>query len=407
MEEIMELFGRNQLFKLMLLSIVLYPLVPGKYTPYVGIFMGLYFVVHLYVDKDAYQKLRRGRRHNKLAYGLSTFLFLVLQVVTVTYSINPSSTLKGIMIYGSAFILFFILKYELNRPNFIIPLVRAYFLSGLLVGLYHVGQVVYDEIVRGIPFDPLVNVSFMDNAPLLAYFMLIPLFPALGLYIYKDENHESRFYLFVLSVALISVFMTGSRIAVISVFLGLGMLSFLYSLKFLIALVPTGLFLVLIPVFSKRHGQFFALSGEMSRFSFYLQVVRENMSTIFIGKGFNTFDETFGRFMIGRPELLNLELVNKPYNAVIQVVMEMGIIGLILGALIIFFKMRGIIQYTKSVKVQPVLKVMYVGVMVSMTVLILVGIMDSYLLDPKIVYSITILMGILHGDAKWKGITKI
>ncbi len=131
------------------------------------------------------------------------------------------------------------------------------------------------------------------------------------------------------------------------------------------------------------------------------------MSTIFIGKGFNTFDETFGRFMIGRPELLNLELVNKPYNAVIQVVMEMGIIGLILGALIIFFKMRGIIQYTKSVKVQPVQKVMYVGVMVSMTVLILVGVMDSYLLDPKIVYSITILMGILHGDAKWKGITKI
>lgn len=403
----MELFGRNQLFKLMLISIVLFPLIPGKYTPWVGIFMGLYFAVYLYRDKDAFQKIRRGRRHNRLAYGLVSLLFILLTVISVFYSINPAESLKGVLIYVSAFLMFLILKYELNRPNHIVPLVRAYFVSTLLVGLYHVGQVVYDEVVRGIPFDPMINVSFMENAPTLAYFMLIPLFPALGLYIYKDKNHESRFYLVVLSVALISVFMTSSRIAVVAVFLGLGMLSLLYSLKFLIALIPTGMFLTLIPIFSKRHGQYFALSSEMSRFRFYDQVVRGNLRFVFAGRGFNTFDETFGRFMVGRPELLNLNLVNKPYNGVLQVAMELGILGLILGGLILIFKMRAIIYYTKSVKVLPNLKVMYVGILVSMTVLIFIGIMDSYLLDPKIIFSIAIVMGIMHGDAKWKGISKI
>lgn len=403
----MEIFGRNQLFKLMLISIVLFPLIPGEYTPWVGIFMGLYFAVYLYRDKDAFQKIRRGRRYNRLAYGLMSLLFILLAFISVFYSINPGESLRGVLIYASAFLMFLILKYELNRPNHIVPLVRAYFTATLLVGLYHVGQVVYDEVVRGIPFDPMTNFSFMENAPTLAYFMLIPLFPALGLYIYKDKNHESRFYLVVLSVALISVFMTSSRIAVVAVFLGLGMMSLLYSMKFLIALVPTGLFLVLIPIFSRRHGQFFALSSEMSRFRFYGQVLSGNLKSVLAGKGFNTFDETFGRFMVGKSELLNLNLVNKPYNGVLQVIMELGIIGIVLGGLILFFKMRAILYYTKSVKVLPNLKVMYVGVMVSMAVLIFIGIMDSYLLDPKIIYSIAILMGIMHGDAKWKGISRI
>lgn len=403
----MEIFGRNTLFKIMLLSIILYPVVPEENTPLIGVFMGLFFAVHLYVDKDALKKIRRGRKQNKLAYGLSTFLFLLLQVLTLIYSSDPMNTLRGILIYASAFIMFFVLKYALNRPNHTMTLIRTYFVSVFLVGVYHMGQVIIDEIVRGVPFDPSINTSFMENPATLAYFMLIPLFPALGLYIYKEKDHESRFYLLVLGVALVSIFMTGSRIAVIGLFIGLGLLSFLYSMKFLIALVPTGVFLILIPVFSRRHGQFFALTQEMNRAQFYLEVVKENLSTIFIGKGFNTFDETFGNFMVGRAELLNLDLVNRPYNAVLQVVMEMGLIGLILGALILFFKIRGIATYNRSMKIQPVMKVMYVGFFVSMIVLIFIGLMDSYMMDPKIVYSVSIVMGIMHGDANWKGIHRI
>ncbi len=403
----MEIFGRNTLFKIMLLSIALYPVVPEEHIPLIGIFLGLFFAMHLYVDKDALKKIRRSRKQNKLAYGLSTFLFLLLQILTLIYSKDPSSTLRGILIYSTAFVLYIVLKYVLNRPNHTIPLIKAYFVSVMFVGVYHLGQVVYDEIVLGIQFDPSINYSFMENPATLAYFMLIPLFPALGLYIYKEEGHESRFYLFVLGIALVSIFMSGSRIAVVGLFIGLGFLSFLYSIKFLIALVPTGVFLILIPVFSKRHGQFFALSEEMNRAQLYISVVKENLSSIFIGKGFNTFDETFRSFMVGKADLLNLDLVNKPYNTVLQVVMELGLIGLFLGASILIFKIKGIATYTKSSKIKPVMKVMYVGFMVSMVVLIFVGLLDSYMLDPKIVYSVSIVMGIMHGDANWKGISRI
>lgn len=403
----MELFERGQLFKAVLAVIILYPLIPIKYLPYLGIALGGYFLAYLINHKDIVEKIKRSRRHTKLAYGLSTFLFLALQMISLIYSENPRDTLSGILLYFSAFILFFILKYEINRPNYVVPLTRAYFVSAFLVGFYHVGQVVYDEIVRGIPFDPLTNTSFMENGPILAYFMLLALFPALTLYIFKEKNRESRVYLFVVGVSLISIFMTGSRIAIVGVFIGLLLLSLLYSVRFLIALVPAGIFLVLIPIFTKRHRSFFLLTEGMGRFSFYLEILKANAKSIFIGKGFHTVDYTLGRFLVGKPELLNLDQVNKPYNAILQVVLELGILGLVLGAVILYFKMRGIHNYTKSHKAQPQLKVLYVGVYVSMAVLLYVGLMDSYLMSGRIVYAVAILMGILHGDAKWKGIQKV
>ncbi len=403
----MELFNRNHLFKLMMIAIFLFPLVPGKMVPFIGAFMGLYFVLYLWNQKEAYKRLQRSRRRGRLAYSMSFFLFILMAFISVIYSQNRSQTLWGVFIYTSAFFLFIILKYETNRPNHMIPLLRAYFVSTFIVGFYHFGQIVYDEIVRNIPFDAVTNFSFMENAPSLAYFMLIPLFPALGLYIYKDKKNESRFYLLILTMALITIFMSGSRIAVVAVFIGLVLLSLLYSVKFLIALIPAGIFAVLIPVFTQRHDEFFILSAERSRFGIYLDLLKENAGSLFFGKGFFTFDEVFQKFMVGKTSLLNLDLVNKPYDMPLQIIMELGILGLIAGVLMVFFKLRALRVYTKSTKGQENLKVMYVGVTISMIVLLFIGMMDTYLMDPKIVYSIAILMGIMHGDGKWHGIHNI
>lgn len=403
----MELFNRNNLFKLTMVAVFFFPIVSEDAVPFIGAFMGIYFIGYLSLQKDAYNRLQRARKQGKLAYSMSFFSFILVAFLTVIYSQNRSQTLWGVFIYLSAFALFIILKYEVNRPNHMVPLLRAYFISTFVVGFYHFGQIVYDEIVRNIPFDPVTNYSFMENAPSLAYFMLIPLFPALVLYIYKDKKNESRFYIVMVIVALISIFMSGSRIAVVAVFIGLVLLSLLYSVKFLIALIPAGIFAVLIPIFTQRHDQYFLLSAERGRFRIYLDLLRENSGSLFFGKGFFTFDETFNQFMIGKTSLLNLDLVNKPYDMPLQIVLEIGFLGLIAGALMIFFKMRALRVYNKSTKGRENLKVMYVGVTISMIVLLFIGAMDSYLMDPKIIYSIAVLMGIMHGDGKYNGIHNI
>ncbi len=403
----MELFNRSHLFKIMMMAIFLFPLVPEKLVPFIGAFAGLYFALYLWIQKDAYKRIQRSRKRGRLAYSMSFFIFILLGFISIIYSQNRIQTFWGVFIYLSAFCIFIILKYEINRPNYMIPLIRAYFVSTFIVGFYHFGQIVYDEIVRNIPFDPVINFSFMENAPSLAYFMLIPLFPALSLYIYKDKKNDSRFYILILTMALITIFMSGSRIAVVAVFIGLVLMSLLYSVKFLIALIPAGIFAVLIPIFTQRHDDFFILSAERSRFGIYIDLIKENKGSLIFGKGFFTFDEVFQKFMEGKSSLLNLNLVNKPYDMPLQIIMELGILGVIAGIVMVLLKLRSLRVYTKSSKGQENLKVMYVGVTISMIVLMFIGAMDTYLMDPKIVYSIAVLMGIMHGDGKWNGIHNI
>ncbi len=401
----MELVSRNILFRITMLVIIIFPLVPAATTPYLGLFAGAYFLVYLLKDKEALKRFRRSLRNFRHAFSTSTYVFILVAFISLFYSMNKAMSAEGVLIYFSAFVFFMLIKYEINRTIYILPLLRAYFLSNILVALYHIGQILYAEVVQGVPFDSLTHVSVMSNAPSLAYFLLIPLFPALTLYILKENARDSRFYMVVVTTALISIFMTGSRIAIIGVFVGLALLSLLYSFKFLIALIPTGLFLILIPIFTRRHSAYFILNREFGRLTFWKEILLDNQKYILFGRGINTFSETFHTYMEGKMPLLNLELVNHPYNAPLEILMEMGIIGLAVAIILSINMIRAIAAYTRSKKATSFFRVAYVGVMVSMIVFLLLNLVDSYIMNPKIVYSVAILMAIMNGDAKFKGIS--
>ena len=403
----MEFISRNILFRITMLVIIVFPLVPEAITPYLGLFAGAYFVLYLIRDKEAFRRFKRSVRNLKHAFSTSTYVFILVAFISLFYSMDSAMSFKGVLIYFSAFVFFVLIKYEINRSIYILPLLRAYFLSNILVAVYHIGQILYSEVVQGVPFDALTQVSVMSNAPTLAYFLLIPLFPALTLYILKENARDSRFYMVVVTTALISIFMTGSRIAIIGVFLGLALLSLLYSFKFLIALIPTGLFLILIPIFSRRHSAYFILNKDFGRMTFWKGIILDNKKYIFFGRGINTFSKTFHAYMEGKMPLLNLELVNHAYNAPLEILMELGIIGLIVAVVLSINMIRAIAAYTRSKKATSFFKVAYVGVMVSMIVLLLLNLIDSYIMDPKIVYSVAILLGIMNGDAKFKGINLV
>lgn len=403
----MEIISRNILFRITMLVIIIFPLVPEATTPYLGLFAGAYFVVYLIKDKEAFMRFRRSLRNFRHAFSTSTYVFIFIAFISLFYSMNRAMSAKGVLIYFSAFAFFILIKYEINRTIYILPLLRAYFLSNILVAIYHIGQILYSEVVQGVPFDPLTHVSVMSNAPSLAYFLLIPLFPALTLYIMKENAKDSRFYMVVVTTALISIFMTGSRMAIVGVFLGLALLSLLYSFRFLIALVPTGLFLILIPIFTRRHSAYFILNKDYGRFAFWKEILLENKRFIFFGRGINTFSETFHTYMEGKMPLLNLELVNHPYNAPLEILMELGIMGLIVAVILSISMIRAIAAYTRSIKATSFFRVAYVGVMVSMIVFLFLNLLDSYIMDPKIVYSVAILLAIMNGDAKFKGINLV
>lgn len=396
--------ARNHVYKFMLLAIFLYPLVPDALTPYIGLAMGMIFLLYLILEKDALSRIRRGRRQMRQAFSLPFFFLILLTGISLFYSKNREVGVPMVFEILTAVVMFMILKYELNRPNYTVPLTRAFFISNFLVAFYHVGQVLQAEVVKGVPFDALTRSSTLSSSPLLAYFLLIPLFPALTLYIYKDTLHDARFYLALITVCLISIFMTGNRIAIVGVFIGLALLSLLYSLKFVVALIPTGLFLLLIPIFSQRHRPFLELYPQLGRWRFWGEILIQNKNRLIFGQGIGTTDSLVASALQGKVTLSNLELIHKPYNLLLQAILEVGVPGLILLLLVGALVIRSVARYTRSIKATPYMRVMAVGILVALVVLVTLNGVDSYLLHPKILYSITILMGILLGDARQKSI---
>lgn len=401
----MEILSRNRLFRLTIASILLFPLVPDRFVPYIGTVLGLYYFAYISADRDAMKRFRRARHHIlALRFVGIALLFAVYVLLGVLYSADREVTLRGAYLLLTGFLLLFLLKYELNRPIYTKPLYQAYFAATLATGVFFIGQILHAEVVRGVPFDPMLQSSFFASSPMLAYFLLIPVFPALALYIYQESTLDARFYLLVATTAIITVFLSGSRLAVVGLFLGLFLLSLLYSLKFLAALVPTGIFLAVIPFFSARQREFLILSEEFTRLQLFREGLRLFVRNPVFGRGFGTFSAFFEASPLVETPLLNTEFIHVGYNSPLALLMELGVLGFLIASVLALGTLVSTARFIRSKKVPGKIRVLYVGALVSLITLLFLNLADSYVFEPKIVYSLAVLTGLMQGVVQSRSI---
>jgi hypothetical protein len=74
----MEFISRNILFRITMLVIIIFPLVPEAITPYLGLFAGAYFVLYLVKDKEAFKRFKRSLRNFKHAFSTYTYVLFSL-----------------------------------------------------------------------------------------------------------------------------------------------------------------------------------------------------------------------------------------------------------------------------------------------------------------------------------------
>lgn len=401
----MEILSRNRLFRLTIASILLFPLVPDRFVPYIGTVLGLYYFAYISADGDAMKRFRRARSHIlALRFVGVALLFAVYVLLGVLYSADREVTLRGAYLLLTGFLLLFILKYELNRPNYTKPLYQAYFAAALVTGVFFIAQILHTEVIRGVPFDPMLKSSFFASSPMLAYFLLIPVFPALALYIYQESTLDARFYLLVGTTSIITVFLSGSRLAAVGLFLGLFLLSLLYSLKFLAALVPTGIFLAVIPFFSARQREFLILSEEFTRLQLFREGLRLFVRNPVFGRGFGTFSAFFEASPLVETPLLNTEFIHVGYNSPLALLMELGVLGFLIASVLALGTLVSMARFIRSKKVQGKIRVLYVGAMVSLITLLFLNLADSYVFEPKILYSLAVLTGLMQGVVQSRSI---
>lgn len=403
----MNLLTRNHLFRLVAASIFLIPLVPMYITPALGAVVWIFYSLYIRKNEDAYHRFKRGLvdlRHP--GFGLA-FMFLVLvSLISILYSRDRLMTLAGTLIYVFAFLLFFVIKYEVNRPFHLTFLMNSYFASVLLVGLYHLGQFLYAEVVLNVPFDRVNTTSFVENANILGCYMLIAIFPALMLSVNKENPKKAKNYVLVAFISVVSMFMTGSRASLIGIFIGLAALALIYSVKFLYAIIPATVLMFMVPYSRTRLFEILSYEQNYSRVKIWLAAIFMARDNPVFGIGLNSFGHEYSRYVAMYPILDNpydKNVVFHGHNALLTIQAELGIFGTVALLAFFFFMFVSIRRYTTSGAKWQTGKQFFSGFMVSMIVFIFLNLIDHFFLTPKIFFTVAVLMAIMHGDARHKG----
>ncbi|NLC66255.1 MAG: O-antigen ligase family protein [Clostridium sp.] len=403
----MDISNKNYLTKLVLLIVLIFPFVANDKLYLLGIVLIIFYLLYLYVDVDARKKLKRTRAYFNYKLNTITILFFIYMSITFIFSLDRQKSLISILTFTTGIIIFFIVQYEFNKANSINLILKSYFAGALILSLYHVAKLLYIEISLGKKFDYLSNISFLTSGSLLAYFLIVPFFPALVMYIFKEKAFDTKFYLAVSVFSLITIFTTKSPGAIVGIFIGLTILSLLYSVKFIVALIPTSIFLFLIPVFTRRQNTYFMISENFGRRGYMIEFLSLYKKRLFFGTGINTVDSLYFDFLQTKNVTYDLSLINKPFNLPFKILVEGGIFGAVLFIILFVILVKSIIKYTKSYKVEIKYKAMYVGFLISLIVIIALNFLDSFAFEPKLVISFFIVMGIMFASSSSKGIKNI
>lgn len=403
----MEIFNKKYLIKLVSLIVVIFPFIPNSKLYFFGILLIIYYFLYLYFDKDARKKLKRTRAYFSYNFNVIFILFFIYMALTIIYSVNKEESLFGLLTFATGIILFFIIQYEFMKENSINLILKSYFAGTLAVSLYHVVKLLYYEISLGRRFDYLTNISFFNSGSLLAYFLIIPFFPAVVMYIFREESLDTKFYFVVSLLTIITIFTTKSPGAIVGIFIGLTLLSLLYSVKFIFALIPSSIFLFLIPVFTKRQNAYFIISQNFGRRGYMIEFLNLHKKKLFFGTGINTVDSLYFDFLETKNVIYDLSLIRKPFNLPFKILVEGGVVGVIFFLILFLFLIKSLNKYVKSYKVEIKYKAMYVGFFVSVIVITALNLLDNFALEPKIFLSILIFMGIMFASSSSKGIKNI
>lgn len=405
----MGFFNRNHLFRLMLAAIFLVPLVPMYITPALFVPVIIFYLLYTRNNPDAYARMRRSLAEiRRSRFSLAFMLLAVWSLVSVVYSDDKVMSLAGAAIYASAFAAFFILKFELNRPFHTKMVLRTYIASVVVVSLYHVSQLVFFAFFSPKPFVRTEHTSFIEHGNILACYMLIALFPMVVMAVRtrKKNLRLAAWYAFVSCLITGSIFLTGSRAGMLGVFLGILTLAFYSSRKFLVVLIPASFMLMVVPYSRNRILDIFSYEQNYSRLRIWKAALYMAKEHPILGIGLNSFFHEYPGYVARFPELNNPydnNVVYHAHNALFNIQAELGIPGMVLLILMLVAMYRSLVRYLGSDKVWKDYLAFYSGFAVSMIVFVFLNLIDNYSLTPKIICTIAILAGSMHGDARNKG----
>lgn len=362
----------------------------------------LVYIVKFIVSKECRKRFFSGMKDFFTSY-LTIFISIlaIIMIVSISYAGERTIALSESFRFISYIILFFIIKYEYNKKEFLNGILGSYIVTSAVLCLYGIYQHFTGFGLSG-KFENYGYARFkimatMDNPNNLAAFLILAIFPLVMLSIYEKERIKKLLYILLTILMLFNIAFTGSRNAIIGIVVGMVVLIVLYSFKLIIPLFVVGIIALFVPGIKDR---IFAISDPVQNQSrIYLWSIAKKMIVdhpIF-GVGNGNYVSLYDKYVEIYPQYKFYGYSRYPcHNSYLKIESELGIIGGISFAAVLVSSLIQVKIFINTVK-SNFYKYFYTGFLASMIAFYVMNLFDNLFFVPKTTTYFWILLAVSQG----------
>lgn len=394
---------RKTFIYILYLYIIALPILPSKFK-FKGVpldgdsILALLIVIYLikiFIDSDSRTKFINGLRNFFKDYlNVFIFLWIVMMYISILYARDKALALSETLRFTTYAVLFYIIKYDVTEKKILDTIIKLYIFVSMLIG--SIGVIQSFEGIGTVSKGRLINLnrvpSTLENANNLGVFFVLAFLPTLVLFIYeKNKIKKSLFFISVL-LSLYNIVLSGSRNALLALFVGAFSLIIMYSFKFILFFVAGGGIALIIPQTSNIIKLIESKLQDPSRIKLWeiaLYIIKDHP---ILGVGNGNY-RTYYPMYENRVKNIDYNAHDNfhPHSIFLKAQSELGIIGFLSLIGLLISSVVKVLKFSSTVE-DKFYKYFYRGFAASIIAFIFMNSIDNFFSAPKVIAFFWILL---------------
>lgn len=377
----------NIIIVLLALYVIILPLTPIRYSLIIDgivIICSLIYIFQIISNSEYRKKFVCDFKSliNDYLFLSMSFLLLIM-VISLSYSIGKTISLKESLRFLYYIIIYFIIKTKFTTGKEMKYIFYGYLSTIFIMGIYGLYQFIFrkaDVFLISLNV-PRVQATF-ENTNAYGAYLVLALFPLLQLSI-KGSKKMKKIYIVNLFLVITNLVLTFSRNAWMAFVIGLLLFIIFYNRKLILAIIGFFIFAMINPKIYTRILQFKDKSQNEGRMSLWKTAIKMIKDNPILGIGNGNFPTRYREYINRYPYLKLKEAEILPtHNSYLKVQCELGIFGSISFIAMLYLVLIKIRNVAKQYKND--IGLFYDGFIISCICFYIMNIFDNLMFVPKV-----------------------
>lgn len=316
--------------------------------------------------------------------ALSMMVLFAVMIFSVTYSMERSLALKEGIRFFSYIVLYFFIKYDIDK-KIADNILRSYFFIVLVLCIFGIYQY-HTHLILSPEFYQAGTTRIdttMENPNNYAAFLMLAVFPAIILIFRKDKTYKRIFYAALSLLILYNLSLCMSRNSIIGLIAGGLTLIIFCNWKYVIVFCAAAVIVLTNKLFRNRASVLLSKSPDDPRLKLWKLAFKMIKDHPVLGVGNGNYVSYYDRYVRMNPGLRYEHVTRFPvHSSYLKVESELGILGIssfLAMIVVIFLKLRDCIKKCSI----DFYKVFYIGFFASYIAFLSMNIFENLFFLPK------------------------